>query len=322
VSVPFLFAVLTISLQGAALGFVQDSPRDPGFGAVAREHIGELSDRIGARVAGSPGEVWAAGYIENVFSQIGYPTRVQPFSFTGGPRGRRSTRESANVIAVKAGSSNEEIIVGAHYDSEVRGRGAGDNASGVGVMLEIAATIRDVVTPYTIRFIAFGAEEEGLAGSRYMVSEIPPEDIVRVVAMINLDSLIAGDFAYVYGDRGDRGVVRDWVLARAREQGLDLRTQPGENPEYPMGTTGEFSDHASFEDVGIQYAYFESTNWSLGERDGYVQVDPQLGENGYIWHTPFDTMGYIESTFPGRIDARLHLFATMLYQVLTEFSAP
>ncbi len=315
-------AVLTLSLGCSATGSLQEPTHDTGFGAVAREHIVALSEGIGSRVGGTSNEVRAAGYIETIFRQIGFPTSVQSFTFVVGSSGSPSTRKSANVIAVKEGASGKEIIVGAHYDSQVRGRGAGDNASGVGVMLEIAASIREVATPYTIRFVAFGAEEGGLRGSRHYVGAMGSEEISDVVAMINLDSLVAGDVAYVYGSVGDAGVVRDWILARAREQGLDLRTQPGENADYPAGTTGEFSDHAPFEDAGIQYAYFESTNWTLGARDGYVQVDPRFGERGYIWHTPFDTMDYIESTFPGRIDDRLRLFATMLYQVLTEFTVP
>ncbi len=316
----FLVAVLTFPLNSPLIGSGQAT--ETGFGVVARQHIDTLSEGIGARVAGSREEARAATYIEGVFREAGYTTLIQPFTFGVGPRGRPSIEESANVIAVKGGVSVREIVVGAHYDSEVRGRGAGDNASGVGVMLEIAAAVRDVETDYTIRFIAFGAEEAGLAGSRHYVDQLTTEERDQVVAMINLDSLIAGDIAYVYGDAGDAGVVRQWILARAQEQNLDLRTQSGENPRFPAGTTGDFSDHAPFEDAGIQYAYFESTNWALGERDGYVQVDPRFGEAGYIWHTPFDTLAYIESTFPGRINERLELFATLLFELLTEFDLP
>ena len=96
-----LVAAIAISLHGSAIGSVQDRAIDPGFGEVAREHIAALSEGIGARVAGSPGEVRAAGYIENVFRHIGYPTLVQSFTFVAGPRGRSSTLESANVVAVK-----------------------------------------------------------------------------------------------------------------------------------------------------------------------------------------------------------------------------
>jgi hypothetical protein len=149
-----------------------------------------------------------------------------------------------------------------------------------------------------------------------------PEEIRNTVAMINVDSVVVGEIAYVYGSPGERGVLRDWVLARASEAGLDLRTQGGENPEYSAGTTCDCSDHAPFDEVGIPYAYFESTNWSLGDKDGYVQVDPRFGEDGRVWHTRFDTLDYIDRTFPGRADQRLELFSGMLYRVLTEFSAP
>ncbi|MDA1185332.1 MAG: hypothetical protein O2930_11905, partial [Acidobacteria bacterium] len=82
---------------------------------------------------------------------------------------------------------------------------------------------------------------------------------------------------------------------------------------------GPFSDHAAFEGAGIQYAYFESTNWALGDKDGYVQVDPRFGDDGYIWHTEHDTLDYLDRAFPGRVDHRLELYSGMLLSVLTEF---
>jgi alkaline phosphatase isozyme conversion protein len=328
---PSIRSFLLIACLGACLGLSGCSPEleggqgstvAAGLGRLARQHIEILSDSIGNRTAGSEGESQAAAYIEGVFEGLGYPVSVQTFTFAGGPRGRRSTLQSANVVAVKQGASERELIVGAHYDAQGDGRGAGDNASGVGVMLEVAEVIRDLETPYTIRFVAFGAEEVGRVGSRHYVSQMSPQAIATVIAMINLDSLIAGDFAYIYGSAGEGGFLRDWILRRAEREGRDLRTQTGENPEYPAGTTGDFSDHGPFEDAGMQYAYFESTNWGLGDKDGYVQVDPQFGDEGYIWHTRFDTIEYIDRTFPGRADERLDLFATMLFAVLTEFASP
>ncbi|HVI39233.1 MAG TPA: M28 family peptidase [Anaerovoracaceae bacterium] len=58
----------------------------------------------------------------------------------------------------------------------------------------------DVETPQTIQFIFFGAEEAGLCGSDYHVSQITQGDKDNVLLMINYDSLVAGDNAYVYGD--------------------------------------------------------------------------------------------------------------------------
>jgi alkaline phosphatase isozyme conversion protein len=213
-----------------------------------------------------------------------------------------------------------EIIVGAHYDSVDAGKGADDNASGVGVILEVAERIKEQQTPYTIRFILFGAEEVGLQGSQVYVDQMTAEQIQNTIAMINLDSVAAGDMAYVYGDAGERGVIRDWVLDFAEENGLALQTQLGENPAYPRGTTGDWSDHAPFKSIGIPYTYLESTNWGLGKKDGYTQVSTEYGEDGEIWHTEYDTLEYINTTFPGRVQERLNLFVVVLETILTKFS--
>jgi len=140
--------------------------------------------------------------------------------------------------------------------------------------------------------------------------------------MVNLDSLIAGDMAYVYGDEGEAGIIRDWTLEYAKNHNLVLQTQPGDNPEYPAGTTGDFSDHAPFKALGISYTYFESTNWALGDMDGYTQVSQEYGVNGEIWHTPFDSLEYIDQTFPGRVQERLNLFVLLLQAILTGYQLP
>lgn len=308
---------ILILITGAALAgrsAAGQAPDTPSWGRAALGHMEALST-FGPRVAGSPNERQAAGYVAEKLVLAGYSPETLTFSL-----GRQGgSRISANVVAVKPGESPAEIIVGAHYDSEARGRGADDNASGVGILLEIAAVLRNVATPYTIRFVAFGAEESGLRGSREFVSMMGEDMISNTVAMINIDSVTAGDLAYVYGTGGEAGRIRDWVLAEADAEGLELQTQDIGNPEYPAGTTCNCSDHAPFEDAGIQYAYFESTNWVLGERDGYTQVSTTLGENGKIWHTPYDTLAYIEDTFPGRVESRLQLFSRLLYRVLTEY---
>jgi len=305
----FLALLAGVILSGPAAFGQAGEPT--AWGEAALRHIEALS-AIGPRVAGGANERTAAAYIEDAFREAGYEPRTQQFSLRRGG-------QSANVVVSKAGESSRVIIVGAHYDSQAPGPGADDNASGVGVMLEIAAALTDAPVPYSLRFVAFGAEESGLRGSRHFVSTMDSEAIANAVAMINVDSVTAGDIAYVYGTEGEAGMIRDWVLSRASADGLDIRTQDGSNPEYPAGTTCDCSDHAPFGEAGIQYAYFESTNWALGDRDGYTQVDTRFGEDGEIWHTPYDTLDYIEATFPGRIRERLELFSRMLYRVLTEY---
>lgn len=291
----------------------------PVNGLIAREHLVALSENIGAREAGTPQEAEAAAYIQSAFEELGYTVEMQPFSFMIEDDDDEASYNSANVIAVKPGSSSWEIIVGAHYDSVEVGTGADDNASGVGVMLEVAEKVVDIPTPYTIRFVAFGAEEVDLDGSSFYVDQMSASDVENTVGMINLDGLIVGDIAYVYGGDGPADSLDDWILERAQDTGFDLETVVIEELDFPDGTPCECADYGPFQAAGIPIAFFETTNWNLGEQDGKLRVSPEFGEKGVIEHTEYDTIDYIDSTFPGRAEQHLDLFVTLLYDTLTQF---
>jgi hypothetical protein len=282
-------------------------------GEVARPLIRDFTN-IGSRVAGSVGETKTAIYISDVFKAIGYSPESQPFTADAGNK----TISSANVIAVKKGTSSQEIIVGAHYDSADIGLGADDNASGVAVMLEVAKLIQNTPTPYTIRFIAFGAEENGLLGSYAYVNQMSQEEFENAIAMIDLDSLIAGDIAYVYSNEGSQSAVRDWALEWSLGNGFNLQTIRNVDLNDLASGKGS-SDYAPFRDAGIPFAYFQTTNWTLGDKKGLTQVDLRYGEKGVIRHTKYDTLEYLDATFPGRVDEHLNLFISILYNLLTQF---
>jgi alkaline phosphatase isozyme conversion protein len=290
-------------------------------GVIARQHLVALSDNIGARVCGTADEAEAAQYIEDTFDDLGYDVQLQPFSFTAEGDVAETALDSTNVIAVKAGLSTSEIVVGAHYDSVDVGQGADDNASGAAVMLEVAEKIVDTQTPYTIRFIAFSAEEADLDGSRYYVEQMSDSDIQNTVGMINLDSLIAGDIIYVYGDAASPGSMLNWISRRALDEGFDLEPLPEEDLDSPDGTPCNCADYGPFQVAGIPFAYFEATNWELGDEDGSTQVDPQYGEQGVIRHTQYDTIDYLDTTFQGRVDEHLNVIVTLVYDTLTEYGA-
>ncbi len=116
---------------------------------------------------------------------------------------------TSNWIGILDGSDpmlrNEYIVVGAHYDHLGTGgpgsssrrpdsvavhNGADDNASGVSAMLEIAAKLKknQQELKRSLLFIAFGAEEMGLLGSKYFVNH-SPVGLNQIDAMINLDML-------------------------------------------------------------------------------------------------------------------------------------
>jgi alkaline phosphatase isozyme conversion protein len=285
------------------------------YGDIARALMGDLVS-LGTRAAGSDGETKAAQYIVSVFKAIGYAPETQPFT---APSGDKSVT-SANVVAVKTGTSSQEIIVGAHYDTTDAGPGADDNASGVAVMLEVAKLVQAAQTPYTIRFIAFGAGESGSLGSFAYLNQMSQDEFQNVIVMIDLDSLVAGDIAYAYSDEG-QSAVRDWSLEWALGNGFDLQTIRDVSLAFPDNNGIGSSDYAPFQAAGISYVYFNSTDWSLGDKKGATQVNPQYGENGVIRNTKYDTLTYLDSSFPGRVNQRLDLFVSVLYNLLTQYEA-
>ena len=283
---------------------------------VARPLIRDFTN-IGSRVAGSAAETQAAQYIASVFKAIGYDPDTQAFTATSG----NQSITSANVVAIKQGTSSQEIIIGAHYDSTDAGPGADDNASGVSAMLEVAKLVAGKTTPYTINFIAYGAEESGLLGSYAYVNQMSQEDFENIIVMIDLDSLVAGDVPYVFSDEGQQSAVRDWALEWALGNGFDLQTVRNADLTDPATGKGS-SDYAAFRDAGIPFAYFATANWNLGDKKGHVQVDARFGENGVIRNTKYDTLAYLDATFPGRVDQHLNLFISILNALLTQYEAP
>ena len=69
----------------------------------------------------------------------------------------------------------------------------------------------------------------------------------------------------------------------------------------------------------MPFLYFEATNWGLGAKDGMTQVDPAHGDGGEIRHTTYDTLSYLDATFPGRVEGYLALFVRLVLKVVTDY---
>ena len=288
------------------------------YGADAYSYVQYLDANLRARRAGTEQEQKAAAYLTGELESFGYEVAQQPFSYTS----RGATVNSQNVIVTKPGRSEKQIIVGAHYDS-VNTAGVDDNGSGTSVTLETAKRMFGVSTPYTIKFIFFGAEEAGLRGSKAYASSMSAEEIANTVLMINLDSVLAGTYRYAYG-----GVVNEqtgevdqaWGVyqtkALADELGLDIRLNDTELNALQTPTTGDWSDHASFKNIGLPYVYFEAANWELPDDPDH----PEWGstgayetETGEVMHVPGrDDLTFIEQEWGARAKDTLAAYAELL----------
>ncbi|WP_448546979.1 M28 family metallopeptidase [Thalassotalea fusca] len=314
---------------------------------------------IGAREAGSKEEQHAAEIIYDAFNQLGYHTQKQTFTFG------EKKQSSSNIIADTHSSTKPTIILAAHYDSTAANAGslgATDNGAGVAAMLAIAAKLSTHKAPnFNIRYIAFGAEEIGLHGSKHYVNQLAatePQALSNVVAMINFDTIAGGDYIYVHsadtkpydcdGDNSRYSSVswlRDQLLLTSKTvlgEAHQYRIHPASD-DLAQGVTGPWSDHAPFACKGIPVAYVESTNFHINGRDGYdgysQSTHPKLWDCfdnktnsacdrnteskwGNIWHTEYDNLTKLDVLFPGRINQQLEQSVQVLVEMLTHFSLP
>lgn len=285
----------------------------PAVGERAFSYVQQLE--MQSRVAGTQSELDAASKIKGWFEAAGYSAWFQPFTYVGG----KSTYPSQNVVAflpaTTGGPGVPLVVVGAHYDSVIAGNGADDNASGAAVMLEVAEMVALYQRDYDVAFVAFGAEEVGLEGSFYYASQMPQVDKDRTIAMINFDSLIAGDKLYIHAGFNRKTGPRDAMLEIIDDLNLPIEMQPGLNEHYPAGFTPDwFSDYTAFNQAGIPVVAFESTNWEIGDLDGYVQTV----KYGSFWHTGKDKLNTIEQRYPGRPMERLSAYTMLVSEYLED----
>jgi Zn-dependent M28 family amino/carboxypeptidase len=169
--------------------------------------------------------------------------------------------ESNNVLAMLSGSNrnlkDQAVLFTAHYDHlgirpDMPGdniyNGAADNATGCGILLELAraySVARDR-PGRSIIFASVTAEEQGLLGSEYL-GKHPPIPAGKIALDLNYDDVQpigAPEEVEVTG--AERTTFYPWVQATAKEFRLAIR--PDARPE-----AGHYyrSDHFSLARVGI-----------------------------------------------------------------------
>lgn len=146
-------------------------------------------EALGVKRRGTPALQNTLDWLKNKYLSYGYTaSQLQEYSYTYSG----STAICKNLVVTKIGTvyPNTFLIVCGHYDSIV-GTGTNDNGSGVVSILEIARLLQNIPTEYSIKFINFSGEEDGLRGSQNYVSAVvnstTPKMDIRLV--FNLDEV-------------------------------------------------------------------------------------------------------------------------------------
>lgn len=229
---------------------------EKGFSAdKAYEYTKYLAQKIGPRPAGSKSELKAAQYIYYVLEQNGWKVREQPFSkivVRNSPLGEDEEKiemiTSQNIIAELPGKKPESIILGAHYDTDMNSPGALDNGSGVGVLLELSKILSQSPHEESYQLVFFGAEEAGLVGSSYFVSQA---DLSAVKWMLNLDMVGTPVEIDVAGKKSAPPELVTQVTDLAKKLKIPFHLGRDSIVMTREGSEGGSSDFSSFLDHGI-----------------------------------------------------------------------
>ncbi|MFQ5807637.1 MAG: M28 family peptidase [Phycisphaerae bacterium] len=197
---------------------------------------GILYTHVGDNRGFGPEHDLARDNIAGEFESFGLIVTLEPFTYGGDTY--------YNVVGTKIGTTfpDQEYIVGGHYDS-VNNPGADDNASGTALVLEAARIISQYDSDYTIRFIGFDREEQGLVGSQAYVNAHYLDDIQ---GMISTDMV-------AYNSGANRADINGRSASNPIKYALaDAVTEYGDGLSYSIGGQADYSDHAPFEWAGFQ----------------------------------------------------------------------
>jgi hypothetical protein len=174
-------------------------------------------------------------------------------------------------------TSDEIYIICAHYDTVSAGPGADDDTSGTVAVLMAALILSQYQFNYTIKFVTFSGEEEGLLGSEVYAREAADQDW-NIVGVLNCDMISYAEST----DDGNNLIVyentaSEWLYTYT----FNINEEYADYIQLTLTHGGSIwgSDHNSFWDQGYDAVfYFE------------------YHETPY-YHTSQDTIAHINASY-------------------------
>lgn len=296
-----------------------------------------LFDDTGARVnrtAGTDNEKVAAQYLlEQLKSVLNVPVyqegeevdttkneaQLQEFKFSNGIK----EYTSQNVVGLlkATNQSDKFLIIGAHYDNyygyssnmfgntATKSHGIYDNASGVTALIETAKILQLNIDSlqYNVMFVFYGAEEQGMFGSRYFYGSLTKAVKDNILLAVNLDSIGAGDEMYMYADEVSTlhqdyfKEVADNLYTSDADKNVYFNLPPKNKKVDYMSKLGNFgyahmglaSDNVTYVSGGVNSITFFSSAWANTNKLGMVESST----NANIMHTSNDSLVKVEELY-------------------------
>lgn len=233
---------------------------------------------LGVKTTGSTANNNALDWLKAKYQSYGYDaSQMTEDSFTYG------SSTSKNLIITKTGTlyPNIYVIICGHYDT-ITGPGVSDNGSGTSIILEAARILKDVPTEYSIKFIHFSGEEQGLVGSTHYVNNVVFQNNVR-----QLNLRVVFNIDQVGGKIGNANTTINCESDQSGQSGNDAASLSFTqqlaacttlySPLLTNMSNAYASDYMPFENKGDIITGFYETTRSYNEHtvnDTFANVDP------------------------------------------------
>lgn len=240
------------------------------------------SDEMEGRSADRPAMQKVREYVERRFRESGLTPVKQEFDIRR--RGTEAPLKGMNFIGTITGQKHPDkfIVITAHYDHEgiVNGQiynGADDNASGTAALFAIASYFKKHRPEHSLLIVAFDAEEKGLSGSRYFVSNPPvPKGSMRL--NVNLDMISRSDKNELYVAGTYHYPQLKPALEAVQKKSRIKLLLGHDDPKLGRDDWTGQSDHTAFHREKIPFIYFGVEDHKDYHRptDDFANIQPEF----------------------------------------------
>lgn len=281
-----LWVLVHLSLRQLVVGTATGE-----FNAVrARRHLEHITS-VGPRPVGSPeNEVLTVGYLLEQIKHVQVEVEASGGA-SGGPHhllsvdvqrptgsfsidflgGFTSYYDRVTNVAVRLeprGGASHFMLANCHFDTVANSPGASDDAVSCAVMLEVLHALANLSTPlrHGVVFLFNGAEENVLQASHGFITQHPWAKQVR--AFINLEAAGVGGKEVVF----QTGPENPWLVQAYVQAAKHPFASVVGQEVFQSGVIPSDTDFRIYRDFG-----------------NIPGIDLAFIENGYIYHTKYDT---------------------------------
>lgn len=232
-------------------------------------------ENFGIKTVGSKALANTENWVTSRYKALGYSdVELQQFTYSSGT--------SNNIIVTKRGTlyPNTFLIIDAHYDT-INGPGTNDNGTGTVLLLELARLLQDVDTEYSIKFIHFSGEEDGLIGSKYYVKNTVIPENLDIKIVLNIDEI-----------GGVNGMTNDTVVCER-----DLRNPKSNNIASNDATNKLATLIRLYSSLKTKISNAFASDYIPFEKNGEIITGLYEGNVSTVNHTINDNLANMDVTY-------------------------